>query len=105
MIPSMKIMDLLKAIDENAKIKIVGIRPGEKLHESLISEDEGRSTYFYDMNKKSYYVILPSFIPRSILKEKYMNLKHVDEDFVYKSDQNKAWLTKEKLSEMIKPFL
>lgn len=55
-IPSMKVLDIAKAVSNGAKIKIIGIRPGEKLHELLISEDDARSTYEYD----TYYKILPT---------------------------------------------
>ena len=55
-IPSMRIMDLAKALAPDAEIDIVGIRPGEKLHEVLLTEDEARQSY--DLGDR--YVILPS---------------------------------------------
>ena len=55
-IPSMKIIDLAKAIAPGANLEVVGIRPGEKLHEVLISEDESRST----VEMEDMYVVQPS---------------------------------------------
>jgi UDP-N-acetylglucosamine 4,6-dehydratase/5-epimerase len=54
-IPSMKVVDIAKVIAPNAKHKIIGIRPGEKLHEQMISNDDSYSTYEYP----NYYKILP----------------------------------------------
>jgi UDP-N-acetylglucosamine 4,6-dehydratase/5-epimerase len=56
-IPSMKIIDLAKAIAPECEIEIVGIRPGEKLHEAMITEDDARHTVEFD----TYYVIQPEF--------------------------------------------
>ena len=57
-IPSMKIMDIAKAIDKDFEHKVVGIRPGEKLHEQMIGEEDADFTYEYD----GYYKILPIYI-------------------------------------------
>lgn len=56
-IPSMKVMDLAKAIAPDCDIEIVGIRPGEKLHEAMIMEDDARHTVEFD----DHYVIQPEF--------------------------------------------
>ncbi len=96
-IPSMKIIDLVKAINPRAKLKIVGIRPGEKLHESLISEDEARSTKVF----KGMYVILPQFSWEGEAWGKYKNAKMVSNTFVYRSDSNEKWLTVKELQKMI----
>ena len=56
-IPSIKIINLAKAVDSKAKIKIIGIRPGEKIHEEMITETDGLSAYEF----KDYYVILQDF--------------------------------------------
>lgn len=98
-IPSMKIVDLVKAICPECRFKIIGIRPGEKIHETLISEEEGRKTKI--INSK-IFVILPQFEWKTALFEKYKDLPSVPEGFVYRSDKNDWWLTVDELKEMIK---
>ncbi|MDK2865294.1 MAG: UDP-N-acetylglucosamine 4,6-dehydratase/5-epimerase [Thermotogota bacterium] len=102
-IPSMKIVDLVKAIDPAGEIKITGIRPGEKLHEVLISEDEGRNVVRLRKADKTIYVVLPQFPPRQIVVEKYKNYERMPEGFRFKSDENDWWLTPEELRYMINP--
>lgn len=101
-IPSMKIVDLAKAMAPNLKIKIIGIRPGEKMHEAMISRDDSHLVLEFD----DHYVIQPSIdIYRKIdfsvneLKEKG---KKVKIGFEYTSDTNDKWLTKEELLKIIK---
>jgi len=94
-IPSMKILDLAKAVAPDAKIKFVGIRPGEKLHEELINHNDARRTI--DMG--DCYVIQPE-------TDWWENRnKHqgqpVDEDFRYGSENNSRWLTLDQLRVMI----
>ena len=93
-IPSIKIVDLIKAFDSTAKIKIVGIRPGEKLHEVMIPEDEAVLTVEF----KKFFVIKPTIkFSRKINYSKY-NLeigKKVLHNFVFKSDQNNFLSTKQ----------
>ncbi len=98
-IPSMRIVDLAKAIKPDCKFKIIGIRPGEKIHESLISEEEGRKTKI--LNEK-IFVIFPQFEWKKNLHDKYKNLPSVPEGFVYRSDKNDWWLSVDELREMIK---
>ena len=96
-IPSMKIMDLVKALCPDCKHRVVGIRPGEKLHESLISEDEARTT----VDAGGNYIILPQFKFESHgLDEFYDNWQKVEEGFIYRSDTNESWLTVEELKDM-----
>jgi len=95
-IPSMRIIDIAKAINPDCRIKIVGIRPGEKIHESLISEDELRATKILN----GVYVILPQFFDKKT-HEKYKNCPFVPEDFTYRSDTNDSWVTAEDLAKMI----
>lgn len=93
-IPSMNIMDLAKAIGPDCDIDIVGIRPGEKLHEVMITEDDARHTYeFHD-----YYTIVPQF-PK--WGSRFKKGKTVSDGFVYSSDTNDEWLTEEELEKMI----
>lgn len=95
-IPSMKIVDLAKAIAPGCKFKIIGIRPGEKINEVLISEDEARRTkIFGDM-----YTILPQFYERRELHKKYEQYPSVPKGFAYKSDTNDRWLAVEELQEI-----
>jgi len=97
-IPSMKIVDLAKAIEPDCTFKIIGIRPGEKVHETLISEDEARKVKLFD----GLYVILPQFFESEEVHEKYRTYPFVPQGFIYRSDRNQEWLTIEKLQEMIK---
>lgn len=94
-IPSMKIMDLAKAIAPDCRIDIIGIRPGEKLHEALTGEDEGRNTISY----KGMYVILPNFAWWE--RNNYIDGEKLPENFVYTSDKNDAWLSVEDLRKIV----
>lgn len=86
-IPSMKVVDLAKAIGPECKIEIIGIRPGEKLHEAMIMEDDARHTVEFD----DYYVIQPEF---SWWSKKYAEGgKELPDGFAYTSDVNKKWLS------------
>lgn len=90
-IPSMKVTDLARAIAPGCEMKIVGIRPGEKLHEAMITNDDARHTIEFD----TYYVIQPEFAWWSF---DYANTgKPLDETFSYTSDTNQQWLTVEEL--------
>lgn len=96
-IPSMKIVDLAKAIAPRCRLKEIGIRPGEKLHEVLINEDDARDTIEY----KDCYVIYPAFHP---WEQKLMMRKggrSIPDSFRYSSDNNTKWLNAEELRKMI----
>lgn len=92
-IPSMRITDLAQAIAPNLPYKITGIRPGEKLHEVMISEDDARNTV--DMG--SYYVIEPAFCAWN--RQPFTG-ENVEEGFRYSSDINDDWLSSENLMEI-----
>ena len=94
-IPSMNIMDLVKAIAPNCAVKEVGIRPGEKLHEVLISEDEAR----YAVETEEMYVIQPQH--SWWLKDNWKNSRSVSDGHRYASDTNPQWLSAEQLAAML----
>lgn len=93
-IPSMKVIDLAKAIAPDAEIEYTGIRPGEKLHESLLSEDEARNALEFD----DMYLLKPSH-PWWQQKD-WSHGKKLDEGFFYRSDVNDHWLSVEELRQM-----
>ena len=96
-IPSMKVKDIARVIAPNAKHKIIGIRPGEKLHEQMISFEDSRYTYEYS----NYYKILPQIYNWSKDKSRIKNGKKVSEEFTYRSDNNLQWMTKSDLKKWI----
>ena len=97
-IPSMKVIDLATAIDKDAIQEIIGIRPGEKLHEEMIGEDDAIYTYEYD----DYYKILPAINNWSSSEKLIKNGKRVVKDFSYTSDNNREWMSMETLREWVK---
>lgn len=97
-IPSMKIVDLAKAIAPQAKQEIVGIRPGEKIHETLISQEEARNSIEF----KHCYLVLPSTTPekkRGGLRKG--SGKPCARGFEYTSANNSLWLTVEELRKLV----
>jgi UDP-N-acetylglucosamine 4,6-dehydratase len=94
-IPSMRIIDLALAIAPECAIDEIGIRPGEKLHEALTGEDEGRTAFIY----KGMYVILPNYSWWN--RKNYVEAVPVPENFVYTSDGNEEWMTVEQLRELV----
>ena len=93
-LPSMNIMDLARAICPECKTEIVGIRPGEKLHEVMVPRDDARNTVEFD----DYYVIKPAFryFERRFKED---NCKPVPEDFEYNSGTNTWFLTLDEMKE------
>lgn len=96
--PSMKITDLARAIEPNCTFKYTGIRPGEKLHESLVSYDEARNVKMVD----NLYVIIPQFFGDDKVFAKYDEYPSVPEGFVFKSDKNDMWLSQDQLREVLR---
>ena len=94
-IPSMNVVDLAKAIGPECKNEIVGIRPGEKLHESMITVDDARQTVEFD----TYYVIQPEFPWWS--KEYVNGGKSLPDGFEYISHTNDQWLSVEELRKLV----
>lgn len=101
-IPSYRIMDVAKAIGPNCEFPNVGIRPGEKLHEEMITETDSLST----IETKKYYVIMP-FAPIWNINEyvKHFDAAFVAEGFKYNSGTNDEWLTVEQIREEIKTHI
>ena len=94
-IPSMRISDLAKAIAPECKIKTIGIRDGEKLHEALTGEDEGRNAYLY----KNMYVLMPTHSWWQ--RQNYVTAKKMPENFIYTSDNNKEWMSVDDLHRIV----
>jgi UDP-N-acetylglucosamine 4,6-dehydratase/5-epimerase len=94
-IPSMKIMDLAKVIAPNCKVKYIGIRPGEKINECLVTEDEARHALEFD----NFFVIEPEHPWWK--KENWKNGKSLPEGFRYTSDNNDKQLTIEELQKIL----
>ena len=93
-IPSMRIMDLVKALAPECQTEIVGIRPGEKLHEVMVSVDDARQTLELD----DHYVIQPQF---PWWAADVADGKPCAEGFSFGSDSNTRWLTVEELRAMV----
>jgi len=94
-IPSMKVTDMADAIAPGAEREIIGIRPGEKLHEIMLTEEEARHTMEFD---NSFIVTLKRLSGNN---DCVKGGKSVAEGFKYTSDNNSWWLTKEELKRMV----
>ena len=96
-IPSMRLLDLAETIAPGCEVETIGIRPGEKLHEVLVSEDESRQTF----QTEDMYVIQPS---HSWWKpENWVNAIPLPEGFRYSSDTNDRWLSRRELEDLLTP--
>jgi len=95
-ISSMKIVDLAEAIAPEAKKKIIGIRPGEKLHEILLTKEEAKHTKEFD----KYFIIEPEY--RFWNPDNFKEGKPLPDGFEYTSDKNDKWITKEQMKEFLK---
>lgn len=97
-IPSYKITDVAQAVGPECEHKVIGIRPGEKIHEEMITSSD--SFFTYDLGK--YYVIVPQ-TPRWKINEfiSAFNAEKVEEGFAYNSGTNSEWETIESLRELI----
>lgn len=96
-IPSMNIIDLAKAIAPDCQYEFVGIRPGEKIHEVLVPEDDARRTLEFD----NFFIIQPDFPFWDIQVTNHNHGKPCPDGFRFSSDQNPQKLTIEALHEMI----
>lgn len=97
-IPSTRIVDLARAIAPQSKLDVVGIRPGEKLHEVLISEDEARAT----LEDEDMFIVTPA----TTLWQRDLRYpgKPLPDGFRYASDNNPVWLDIDQIRQMVKPF-
>jgi len=98
-IPSYKIMDVAKAIAPDAKIEITGTRPGEKLHEEMVTTADAPNT----IDIGDHYIILP--VVNIVKKKKYLDYykgKSMPEGFSYNSGNNDKWLSVDEIRELIK---
>ena len=96
-IPSMRVVDIAAAIDPKAKLNIIGVRPGEKVHEQMIGIEDAPYTYEYD----SYYKILPAIHNWHMDKRRIGEGKKVEPTFSYTSQNNAEWMSEEQLKEWI----
>ena len=99
-LPSFRILDLAKAINKNCKIKFIGIRQGEKIHEELISSPDNIHTY--DIGK--YYVILQNKKKLISIYTKNFKAKKTSSNFSYSSDQKEYFLSINEIQRVLKEF-
>lgn len=92
-IPSMSVVELARALAPECKLDFVGIRPGEKLHEQMIGEEDAYYTFEYP----EHYKILPAIHEWSKSPERIKDGTKVAEGFTYRSDNNKKWMTADEL--------
>lgn len=96
-IPSMKVTDLARVVAPDAKHEVVGIRPGEKLHEQMIGAEDSYYTYEYP----EHFKILPAIHDWSADAARIKDGKKVPEGFVYSSDNNTEWMSEAELQAWI----
>ncbi len=96
-LPSMKVLDVAKTLAPDCQIKIVGIRPGEKIHEVLITEDEARRT----LELSDAFIIQPTGINNQKTTQLDSGANRVPENFRYSSDGTDWWLSSDELEKLI----
>jgi UDP-N-acetylglucosamine 4,6-dehydratase (inverting) len=99
-IPSMRVIDVAKAVAPDAALQFVGIRPGEKLHEQMIGAEDALYTYEYS----DYFKILPAIHDWSVDPDRIKDGRKVGEGFVYSSDSNKDWMSIDQLKAWIRTY-
>ncbi|MBT8103275.1 MAG: UDP-N-acetylglucosamine 4,6-dehydratase (inverting) [Gammaproteobacteria bacterium] len=92
-IPSIKVTDLARVVAPRAKQELIGVRPGEKLHEQMISSEDAQYTFEY----AAYFKILPAINNWSASAARIKDGKKVDDGFVYSSETNSDWMSDEDL--------
>ncbi len=97
-IPSMRMPELAKAIAPDLAIKEIGIRPGEKIHEQMITREDAPNTIEF----KDFYIVLPQIeLENKDVAKYYPEAKKVPADFEYNSGNNDRWLTVEEMKKLI----
>jgi UDP-N-acetylglucosamine 4,6-dehydratase len=96
-IPSMRLLDMATTIAPGCDLEYIGIRPGEKLHETLVSEDEARHT----LETEEMYIIQPNHPWWQ--SGNWLNARPVQDGFRYTSDANPRWLSSRELEQLIAP--
>ena len=96
-IPSMRLLDLAETIAPGCEVEYIGVRPGEKLHEVLVSEDESRNT----LETEEMFIIQPAHPWWK--SENWVHARRLPEGFRYSSDSNERWLTRRELEELVAP--
>ena len=94
-LPSTRITDLAEAIAPQCEMEVIGIRPGEKLHEVMITEEDSRCSFEYD----DYYVITPQFPWWK--SDNCKGGKPLPEGFIYSSERNDRWLSSEEIMRLV----
>tara|TARA_Y100000294_G_scaffold113315_1_gene104979 strand:+ start:338 stop:1357 length:1020 start_codon:yes stop_codon:yes gene_type:complete len=106
-IPSFKIVDLAYAVNPKLKKKTIGVRPGEKIHEEMITASDSVNTIEFN----DYFIICPQFgfhdwkLKTYIFKNKEKNFKRVKDGFIYDSKSNKHFLSKKEIKKVIKKII
>ncbi|MEK9767244.1 MAG: polysaccharide biosynthesis protein, partial [Thalassolituus sp.] len=102
-IPSMKVTDIAEALFPGRPKEIVGIRPGEKLHEQMVSPEEASRT----INSGGFYIIRPEINAASLSQQEnheqseFADCKYVDDSFSYASNTNSSWMTHSELVDWV----
>jgi len=98
-LPSMNILDLAKALIPDCRIEVVGIRPGEKLHEVMVPEDDAR----HALEFSDHFEILPTTADWRSTMASSKGGTPCPDGFIYSSDRNHDWLSVAQLLEMVRP--
>ena len=97
-IPSMKVIDIARVVAPDASLKIIGIRPGEKVHEQMVGAEDAFYTYEYP----AHFKILPQINDWSNCENRIKDGKRVPEGFIYSSGDNTEWMSREELAKWIR---